>query len=94
LVLLGRVDSPKPIRHAIDPERVAIDYADGLRKGWKGRKREDSGQNRQFHRFWLAGDYGDKAATASVVWHADGLSPGTYTAVPGGRASIPIGRGK
>ena len=59
---LGRVDSPKPIRHAIDPERVAIDYADGLRKGWKGRKREDSGQNGQFHRFWLARDWGNNAA--------------------------------
>ena len=29
---LGRVDSPKPIRHAIDPKRIAINHADGLGK--------------------------------------------------------------
>jgi hypothetical protein len=27
---LGRVDALKPIRHAIDPKRIAINHADGL----------------------------------------------------------------
>jgi len=34
LVRLVRVDSPKPIRHAIDPKRIAINHADGLGKSW------------------------------------------------------------
>jgi hypothetical protein len=34
LVSLGRVDSPKPICHAIDPKRVAVNDADGLSEGW------------------------------------------------------------
>ena len=34
LARLGRVDSPYSIGHAIDPERIAIDYADGFGNGW------------------------------------------------------------
>jgi hypothetical protein len=35
LARLRRVDSPKAISHAIDLERIAINHADGLGKGWK-----------------------------------------------------------
>jgi hypothetical protein len=62
LVRLGRVDSPQAIGHTIDPERIAINYPDGLGKGWYGRKREGSGQNGQFHRIRLARDWGKNAA--------------------------------
>jgi len=62
LVCLGRIDSPQAISHAIDPERITINHADGLGKGWEGRKQEGSGQDGHFHRFWLARDYGENAA--------------------------------
>jgi hypothetical protein len=64
---LRRVDSPKPIRHAIDLERIAINHADGLGKGWKCSKREGSGQSGQFHRLWLARDWGNNAAATSTA---------------------------
>jgi hypothetical protein len=53
---LGRVDSPKPIGHAIDLERIAVDHAGRLSEGGKGSERESSGQGRQFYRSWLAQD--------------------------------------
>jgi acyl-CoA reductase-like NAD-dependent aldehyde dehydrogenase len=62
LVCLGRIDSPQAISHAIDPERITINHADGLGKGWEGRKQEGSGQDGHFHPFWLARDYGENAA--------------------------------
>jgi hypothetical protein len=62
LVWLGRIDSPQAICHAIDPERITINHADGLGKGWEGRKQEGSGQDGHFHPFWLARDYGENAA--------------------------------
>ena len=34
LARLGSVDSPESIGHAIDLERIAINHADGLGKGW------------------------------------------------------------
>jgi hypothetical protein len=56
LVLLGRVDSPKPVRHAIDSKRIAINHAGGLGNSWRGKKCQESGQHGQFHRRWLARD--------------------------------------
>ena len=61
------VDSPESIGHAVNLERIAINHADGLGKGWEGRKREGRGQNGQFHRFWLARDWGNNAAATSPV---------------------------
>jgi hypothetical protein len=52
----------KAISHAIDLERITINHADGLGKGWKCSEREGRYQNGQFHRFWLARDCGDNAA--------------------------------
>ena len=67
LVSLGRIDSPQAIGHAIDLERIAINYADGLGKGWRSCKRKGSDQNGQFHRFWLARDWGNNAAATSTA---------------------------
>jgi hypothetical protein len=64
---LGRVDSPKAIGHAIDLERVAVNHAGRLSEGGRGNEREGSSQGGQFHRCWLARDWGNKAATDSAI---------------------------
>ena len=65
LARLGRVDSPKPIGHAIDLERIAINHTGRLSEGGRGSEREGSSQGGQFHRSWLARDWGNNAATVS-----------------------------
>ena len=59
---LGRVDSPKAIGHAIDLERIAVNHTGRLSEGGRGSEREGSSQGGQFHRFWLARDWGNNAA--------------------------------
>ena len=44
LARLGRVDSPKAIGHAIDPERVAVNHTGGLSEGGRGSERKCSSQ--------------------------------------------------
>ena len=77
LVRLRRVDSPKVIGHAIDLERIAVNHAGRLSEGGRGNEREGRGQDRQFHRLWLARDCGDTAAatSAGVGVHAHHCMP-------------------
>ena len=62
LVHLGRVDCPKAIGHAIDLERIAVNHTGRLSEGGRGSKREGNSQGGQFHRSWLARDWGNNAA--------------------------------
>ena len=81
LARLGRVDSPKVIGHAIDLERIAVNYTGGLSEGGRGCEREGSSQGEQFHRLWLAGDWGNNAATVSRHPPGDDSSIGLSTPV-------------
>jgi hypothetical protein len=45
--------------------RIAIDHTCGLSEGGRGSEREGGSQGGQFHRSWLARDWGNTAATVS-----------------------------
>jgi hypothetical protein len=66
LAPLWRVDSPKAIGHPINLERITVNHTGRLSEGGRGSEREgSSGQGGQFHRGWLARDWGNNAATVS-----------------------------
>jgi hypothetical protein len=54
-----RLSSQKATGHVIDLQRIAVNHTGRLSEGGRDSEREGSSQGGQFHRSWLARDWGD-----------------------------------